>query len=308
MKIKTTLILFILAVVACKQPVVEDDNEIKAKVSAEITGLSSGILKDELTLSAKTLYLNRNIVTSPIPAYITAVYIKLGESVKEGQKLFELETKEQRALGDQSLGIDTATLTFGKIIVNAQSSGIISTLDKQQVGDYLLEGAQLCIIAESNSLAFAVNVPYEYNDLAKSGTKCTLILPGNSTYYGRFTTPLTSVNSSSQTQTFLAKTYSNLFLPENLIVKVLVNKGPEIKDQILPKTAVLSDEMMENYWVMKLLNDSTAVKVDITPGIMGQDSVEIIEPKFNENDRFLISGNYGLPDTALIQVVPSSGK
>jgi len=35
---------------------------------------------------------------------------------------------------------DSAATTFGKINVIAPASGVISTLDKQQIGDYVLEG------------------------------------------------------------------------------------------------------------------------------------------------------------------------
>lgn len=288
---------------ACTKPTAEEDLPIKAKVSVEVTGITKGIVKDELTLFANTLYLKRNVVTSTIPAFITQVFIKLGEPVKEGQILYLLETKERRALGSQAVMPDSASTSFGKISVKAPASGIVSTLDKQQIGDYVLEGSQLCTIAESNALAFAVNVPYEFGSFTKAGVKCILLLPDNSRHTARFTTPLTTMNSLAQTQTILAKSDDRLFLPENLIVKVLVEKNSETKQQILPKVAVLSDEMMEKFWVMKLINDSMAVKVDIKPGIKNNDVIEIAEPTFNPDDKFLISGNYGLPDTAFVKVI-----
>jgi 3-phosphoglycerate kinase len=67
--------------------------------------------------------------------------------------------------------------------------------------------------------------------------------------------------------------------------------------------AVLTDEMMEKFWVMKLLNDSTAIKVEIIPGVRNNDVIEVKEPLFKESDQFLISGNYGLPDTAFVKVI-----
>jgi hypothetical protein len=110
------------------------------------------------------------------------------------------------------------------------------------------------------------------------------------------------MNALAQTQTILAKSDDRLFLPENLIVKVLVNKNSDVKKQVLPKMAVLSDEMMEKFWVMKLINDSTAIKVDVIPGTMNKELVEIKAPLFKVDDKFLISGNYGLPDTAFVRV------
>jgi len=303
MRINYTFILFLLLATACSKPAAEEDLPVKAKVSVEVTGLTKGVVKDELILFATTLYLKRNVVTATIPAFITQVSVKLGQSVKEGQVLYILETKERRALGEQTLSMDSISGSFGRINVVAPASGIISTLDKQQIGDYVLEGSQLCTIAESSALAFAVNVPYEFIAFTKSNAACSLLLPDDSRHEARFTTPLTTMNPIAQTQTILAKSDEHLFLPENLIVKVLVNKSAEVKQQILPKVAVLTDEMMKKFWVMKLLNDSTAIKVEIIPGVRNNDVIEVKEPLFKESDQFLISGNYGLPDTAFVKVI-----
>ena len=300
-------LIFIFAIIfvagACNRKVEKEESAITAKVSVKVAGLIKGNVKDELTLYATTLYLKRNVVTAPIPAFITQVFIKLGDPVKEGQVLYQLETKERRALGSQAVMPDSASTSFGKIMVTAPASGIISTLDKQQIGDYVLEGGQLCTIAESNALAFAVNVPFEFGAFAKTGMKCSLVLPDNSIHPASFTTPLTTMNALAQTQTVLAKSNDRVFLPENLIVKVIVNKNTERPQQVLPKECVLSDEMLEEFWVMELLNDTTAVRVDVTLGNKNRESVEIASPTFNADARFLISGNYGLPDTAFVKVI-----
>ena len=294
--------LFAFAISSCGRTSSEEDVAVRAKVPVEVAGLTRGIVRDELTLFATTLYLKRNVVTSPIPAFISQVFIKLGDPVNEGQVLYIVETKERRALGAQAVVPDSSSVSFGRINIKAPASGIISTLDKQQIGDYVLEGGQLCTIAESKALAFAVNVPFEFTPFAKAGMKCTLVLPDNSRHLATFTTPLTTMNSLAQTQTILAKADEKMFLPENLIVKVIVNKSNETKQQVLPKACVLTDEMMEKFWVMKLINDSTAVKVSVSPGVRNLDLVEIREPAFKPDDKFLISGNYGLPDTAFVKV------
>lgn len=297
------ILLFALAASACSKPPEEEESTVRARVSIQVVELNRGVIKDELTFSASTLYLKRNVVSSPIPSFVTQVFIKLGEAVKEGQVLYQLETKEARALGSQAVMLDSSATSFGKIIVRAPASGIISTLDKQQIGDYVLEGGQLCTIAESDALAFAVNVPFEFSAFAKAGMKCSLILPDNSVHTATFTTPLTTMNALAQTQTILAKSNDRVFLPENLIVKVLVDKNSTKPEQVLPKESVLSDEMLENFWVMELINDSIAVRVDVTLGNRNRESVEIISPTFKPNAKFLITGNYGLPDTAFVKVI-----
>lgn len=280
----------------------EEEEVQQPKVPVEVTTVSRGSVSDNLELFATTVYLNRNTVTAPIPAYITAVHVKIGDKVSPGQLLYELESKERRALGNTPVQFDSSIAGYGKIKVRATGSGIISAIDRQQAGDYVLEGTSLCTIAQSSAMAFQVNVPFEFVPYTKAGKPCTVVLPDNTRHSAVFTTPLAAMNVSAQTQSILAKTAEPLVLPEGLIAKVLVSKGGANSNQILPKAAVLSDEMMQHFWVMKLANDSTAVKVPVTVGNKNKNEIEIVAPQFTANDRILTNGNYGLPDTALVAV------
>jgi hypothetical protein len=266
------------------------------KTPVEVVSISNGSINDELTLFGTTIYLKRNLVT----ASITEVNVKLGDRVNKGDVLYVLQSKESRALGTDVSKIDSTLKNFGVIKVTASATGIISTLDKQQPGDYVLEGTQLCTIAESNDLVFQVNVPYEFTAYTKTGNSCTLILPDNSQYSATFTKALTAMNVTAQTQTILAKCNENLFLPENMMVKVAINKGTQSKKQVLPKSCVLSDEMMKEFWVMKLINDSTAIKIPVAVGNKNSERIEVVSPKFETTDKIISKGNYGLPDTALV--------
>jgi hypothetical protein len=42
----------------------------------------------------------------------------------------------------------------------------------------------------------------------------------------------------------------------------------------------------------------------VKKGIETADRVEILSPVFSPNDKILITGNYGLADTAKVQVLP----
>ena len=54
---------------------------------------------------------------------------------------------------------------------------------------------------------------------------------------------------------------------------------------------------------MKLINDSTAIKVPVKIGIVTDAQVEISAPLFDKFDRLINTGNYGLPDTARINII-----
>jgi len=278
------------------------ENSPIPKSQVIVTHVRKGNVADNLELFASTFYLKRNVVTAPIPSFITKVNVRLGDKVKKGQVLYELESKERRALGNNDLRLDSAISGFGLIQVKAQASGIVSTLDKQQTGDYILEGTLLCTIAESGDLAFQVNVPYEFNHYTHPGKQCQIILPDNSVHAATITTPLTAMNALAQTQTMLAKPASSLYLPEGLIVKVIVSKSDENPRQVVPKSAVQSDEMLKNFWVMKLINDSTAVKVPVTVGNTSRTEAELLSPQFSKTDKIISLGAYGLSDTALVKI------
>jgi hypothetical protein len=304
-KLNCVIFLNSLLLFSCKTAPKELEEKAIAnpKSIVEVVNIKFGEIDDELVLSATTVYLKRNVVTATIPAFITSVKVKLGDAVNKGDVLFELESKERRALGDNASKLDTSLTNFGVVKIKAQGTGVISTLDKQQPGGYVLEGTQLCTIAESSDLAFQVNVPYEFAAFATEGRSCTITLPDNTMHKARFTKSLTSMNVLSQTQTILAKANENLLLPENMIVKVVIIKGATGNKQILPKESVLSDEMMKEFWVMKIINDSTAIKVPVTVGNKNTINSEILYPPFNPNDKIISSGNYGLPDTALVKIV-----
>ena len=51
---------------------------------------------------------------------------------------------------------------------------------------------------------------------------------------------------------------------------------------------------------MKMINDSVAVKVPVQKGIENGDHVQILSPTMFAEDRILLTGNYGLSDTAKV--------
>jgi biotin carboxyl carrier protein len=304
MKKNSLLLAGVMLLLACHSSQEKTtERELRPKSPVEISRIENGSIDDELILSATSVYLRRNSVTSSIPGFITRVNIRLGDHVKKGQILYQLESKERKALGQDITKVDPSLSGFGIIQIKAPASGIVTTFDKQQTGEYVLEGAPLCTISESRDLAFQVNVPFEYSAVVKPGKKCVITLPDSSRYQAIITTPLTSMNLTAQTQTLLAKPVESLFLPENLMAKVGVIKGISSNGQIVSRNCVLSDEMMKEFWVMQLINDSTAVKVPVRLGSHNSKKAEILSPKFPADARLVTNGNYGLPDTALVNIV-----
>lgn len=58
--------------------------------------------------------------------------------------------------------------------------------------------------------------------------------------------------------------------------------------------------MQTEFWIMKMADSVTAVRVPVTRGLETSDEVEIISPGLSPSDLILLTGNYGLPDTVKV--------
>jgi len=158
------------------------------------------------------------------------------------------------------------------------------------------------VISDINSFVFILNLPYELRPFVINKEYVELLLPDGKTLSAHIASANPIVDSASQTQQ-LVLTVNDKSLPINLVAKVRVTKTSKAITVSLPRQAVLTDETQTLFWVMKLTNDSMAIKVPVTKGMEMGDRIEILSPTFNFNDRFLLTGNFGLPDTARIKII-----
>ena len=93
-------------------------------------------------------------------------------------------------------------------------------------------------------------------------------------------------------------------IPENLIADVKILKVQKDSAVTLPAKAVLTNETQSSYWIMKLINDTTAVRVPIRKGLESGNRIEILKPQLKPDDRIVLEGAYGLGDTALVKISP----
>ena len=285
----------------CKSKEATDEESSKATTPVTVTTVQITSIGEEITLNAVSAFNQKNIVKATAGGYIEKVFVKIGDIVQAGKVLYTLKTKEADALG--SLAVKDSTFHFkGVMVIKAPSSGIITELTKT-ANDYVADGEQLCVIAQQNSFVFQLSVPFEQNKYVHIGENCSLLLPDSTIIAGTITSKLATVDAVSQTQNYVIKPSSKRYLPENLVATVEITKNGKQHAQVVDKNCVLTNETVDNFWVMKLINDSTAVKVPIVKGISTDTRVEILSPKFSKNDRLVNTGNYGLADTAYVKIM-----
>lgn len=276
----------------------EADSEMRVRTPATAVTINVGSLQKDAWVNATSTYLNSSVINSTITGYVTRSGLYPGEYVHAGQVLFTLQTKEASILADQ---LPDSLKFNGKIKIKAPLDGFINQLNHQQ-GDYVQDGEQLCTISSSSSFAFIMQVPVDLVNKINLHQQVVLQLPDHTTVNGNIISGMPSMDSLSQTEAYLVRVASSRHLPQNMIAKVKIISQAAQDAQIVPKEAVLSDEAENGFWVMKMINDSMAVRVNIKKGIEDGGHVQILSPQFPPGTRLLNSGNYGLPDTAFVML------
>ena len=151
----------------------------------------------------------------------------------------------------------------------------------------------------ATDFVFLLDVPYEVSRHVTSGESCSLVLPDGTYLPATIGEPLATMDAVSQTQPV------RLYVDAPLVAEVMRMKAIIRVDEneavklLLPKSAVQSDETLTSYWVMKLIDDSTAVRVPVETGNSTADSMEVFGPLVRA-DRIVVTGGYALADSSKI--------
>ncbi len=295
-----------IAFCACKQKAAGGDDTGDATADAvtpvTTTHPEKGSMSETIQVNAVSSFLLKTFAKASANGYLEEVNVHPGDLVTKGQVLFVIKTKEAQALGNTISSLDSSLHFEGTITIRSPGSGYITQLTYTK-GNYVQDGEQLAEITDENSFVFILNLPYELKPYIESNRTLTLHLPDSTTLAGYVQSSLPSVDSVSQTQRYVIKVNSSKLIPANLIAKVDIVKSQKTNVVSLPKAAVLSDEVQTGFWIVKMINDSTAVKVPVTKGLETKDKVEIISPPLSPADDIVITGNYGLADTAKVKIV-----
>lgn len=286
------------------KPAAEHDTKVTTPVT--VVSVENRPISEVLNFKSVSAYQKKNAVKANVTGFIEKSFLNIGDHVALGKTIYTVKTKEAKALS-KYMSNDSLFAFKGESQINAPSSGVVTEVDKHP-NDYINDGDQLCVIAEQNSFVFLLNVPFEQNKYAGVGKSVSILLPDSTMIEGTISSKLSTIDPASQTQVYVVKPHNSSMLSENLSAIVQLNKSTRQNAQVLNKSCVLADETMENYWVMKLINDSTAIKVPVQKGITDDSKIEILSPQFNTNDRIINTGNYGLGDTALVKIIKPGEK
>ncbi len=296
----TALLLSVLTACKSKQPEAAA-SQPDARTPVTVTSPETGLLEEYLDLNATSVFQVKNLVKSNTNGYLQAVNVQVGEQVRRGQVLFVVKTKEAASLGTALTELDSSLHFSGISSIRATTSGYMTQLN-YKAGDYVQDGEPLATIADRSSFAFLLDLPFELRPYLDRNRTVQLLLSDGTHFTGTVSNYLPTVDPVSQTQSIVIRPNGNQNLPENLIATVRLLKTAHRNAVSLPKTAVLTDETQGEFWIMQMQDDTVAIKVPIKKGLETADRVEILAPPLRTSDRILLTGNYGLPDTARVKI------
>jgi len=282
----------------------EDEGKEKAvhsRTPIQISTVSFAPISESIQLNAVSSFIQKNEVRSISVGYIEKIHFQLGDPVHKGQILFDLKTKEANALGNNLFPKDSSLKFSGILHIKASQDGFVTSVH-HQIGDFVQEGDSLCTIVNRNSLVFLINVPFEWSKYVHLGMHCTIKLPNGGMIPGTLYQKVSVMDLGSQTQNYMVKIDTRENLPENLIAKVEIYKENRNSTLSVLKSAVLSNEEETQFWVMKVVHDTLALKVPIQKGLENSERVEILGNSLKSGDPVIISGNYGLPDSSTVYI------
>jgi multidrug efflux pump subunit AcrA (membrane-fusion protein) len=305
-KILRFSIIIILATVSCKIGTKNPGAlQTAGRVPVTVTHASIDTLQETIGLNAVSVYLLKTYIKSNVNGYLQEVNATLGEKIARGQKMFVIRTKEAEYLGNTLNSIDSTLRFSGLINISSPGNGYITQMTYRP-GDYVQDGETLAAISDDNSLVFMLELPYELRPLLAKNRTVRLTLPDELVITGTISQSMPAVDPVSQTQSFVIRIAPGLSIPENLIARVSFIKQSKPGAVTLPKEAVLTSEVQDEFWIMKMIDNTTAVKVTVIKGIETEGKVEILSPALNPADIILLTGNYGLPDTAEVVIENNS--
>jgi multidrug efflux pump subunit AcrA (membrane-fusion protein) len=255
---------------------------------------------DAIQLNGNTAFQKKLVIRANITGYIKKLNYKIGDNIKSGALFCSIKTKEQDALKNIDQRDPSLQQFQLPIKIYTSASGFLTAVNYIE-GDFVNEGDVLATITDPASLVLIVNVPYEVHQYVYSGRSCEVELPDGRKIPSTITKGIPVIDTASQTEQFYIHLPSKLQLPEGMNMLVKIPTTQKVYAIALPLAAIQTNETQDQFWVMKMINDSMAIRVPVTVGLQN-DSLKEILSGVSINDKIVSDGAYGLSDSSLVKI------
>lgn len=288
-----------LLMAACTSARPDSESKQEAKSDVEVISPVIRPATNHVRFQGVTRFMQTNDIRSQLTGIVLRVNCTPGQNITLHQALFVIQPQEAAALERSHLSNEiNSSLTD---TVYAHLKGQIKSVNVQG-GDFVQAGDILANCVRSSSMKVIAYVPVEQISVIGKTKDCQILLPDGTLIGGRVSGTLPEAEAQNQTMAYIIESKENISLSENINV-TLQFTTTQIQDALLvPASAVMGNEEQTAFWVMKLTNDSTCVKVPVQKGSMSDSLVQLVASGLTINDLIVSQGAYGLADSARVKV------
>jgi multidrug efflux pump subunit AcrA (membrane-fusion protein) len=291
----------------------------------QVVPIARGTLDVTLQAYGQTDVLDRQNIVSPIDGTVTSLSVEVGSSVQKGDTLALIRTRDSEAsiAGAQRL-IDEATtpeqLATAKkamqVAIESQQLVPIATRGAGVVVEKMVSDKQavtantvLVQLVDLATLDFVANVPLQEIPRVKVGEPCRihfLSLPGR-----EFDGSVAAVSAQSEPGSQAAPVRISFQTPVNEIESTLrigmmgtvdIVTGVLKDVLVVPRSALLRDDITGAYTIYTVNPDSLAIAVPVTVGVVNDSLAQVSAPSLAAGEPVIVEGNYEVSDSTRVTV------
>jgi membrane fusion protein (multidrug efflux system) len=323
--------LLVSLLIGCTQKRADTDEDTSSTVSPVVNVKTAPIMRGSIdvvvTATGRIDALRKVKVVSPLPGRIQTLSVIEGTTVKTGDVVAVIQSKEAYAAiagaeallrsartpeekGEAQRTLSLARSTQNAVRVHARCDGVVATRSVN-AGEFVSENAELLTLVDLSSLDFVADVPLPDLPSVRQGQGCTVqfpSLPGK-----RWNALIDAIYPGADAQSQTARVrlrfvgspaWSSLKTDMAGVAHIVTGRHPGAF--IVPKAALLRNDETGTHSVVTVTVDSLARAVRVILGATTDSTAEVTANELRDGMRVIVEGQYALPDSTRLAVDPET--
>jgi RND family efflux transporter MFP subunit len=327
---RTVVRLALCLLIAGCSPRGSDEEEAPAPpalVPVHVEPVRRGDIPVSVSLTGTADVLRKEKVFTPVAGRVLSFAVLEYQSVRAGDTLAVIGTRESQAAIDGARAmlaaastpkerseaetmLKLATQSQSKATVRAAFSGVVASRSVTR-GELVAENAELLTLLDPETVCFVGDLPLADAGLVRTGQPCVVGFPAMPSARYSGVVDAISPQSDLESQTVkLRIRFTGLDSAGRASIRTGMTGSAAIVTDIhrrallVPASALLRDDETDAYSVVVVTPDSLARTVAVSKGARTDSTVEISGPGIREGTPVVTGGNYALPESTRVTILP----
>ncbi len=276
--------------------------------------------------TGKTEAQRKETVLSPISGMVIRIAVLEGATVKPGDTLAVIQSREsqQAIAGAEALAASALTLeqkqeaaqalklaraTQNLVPIKAVSGGVVAGRNVSE-GELVAENTELFTLVDLSTLDFIAEIPLRDAAAIKVGQESRIQFPSLPEKIFAATVRAFSPQSDISSQTLRARleftpaSGRRGLLTTGMVGTAFIVVGEHEGVLLAPKSALLRDDETNTYSIMTVTSDSLAVTHRVQIGVVTDATAEISGDDLRLGTPVITEGHYALSDSTRVSIGP----